>query len=370
MNDDKNLRRLIDLHDKGAIDRRGFMLGGAALAGMSGAGLLASPAQAQAKKFAGRDVVFTSWGGAYQNAQKLCVCDPFAAKTGANVLQDGPIDEGKLRVMVESKRPVWDVCDVTLTFYNTGVKQGLFEKLDFSKIKTDGVAPQYIGEYGVGMIAVSYNVASNTTMFPQGKHPKTWADLFDLKNFPGQRSLIKRPVPVLEIALLADGVPADKLYPLDVDRAFKKLDIIKKQTIFWESFSQSQQLLTDGQASCGMINNGRAYDAVQKGAKMAIEWHQSLQNVSYWVIPKGSKNVEVAHGLIEEGTVAENQAKLANTIGYAPTNAKAFSGVEQKVLPWLTTYPENLKTAVPLNGAYWAENERAVTERWNSWLLS
>jgi hypothetical protein len=95
--------------------------------------------------------------------------------------------------------------------------------------------------------------------------------------------------PMLEIALLADGVPFDKLYPLDVDRALRKLDPIKKNAVWWTTNSQSQQLMIDGECVLGILNNGRIYDAVQKGAKIGIEWAQNLQSVDYLVVPKGSK---------------------------------------------------------------------------------
>src|SRR6516165_2101981 len=49
-------------------------------------------------------------------------------------------------------------------------------------------------------------------------------------------------------ALLADGVPRDKLYPLDIDRAFKKLDRIKPHIkVWWREGNQSQQLIRDSE---------------------------------------------------------------------------------------------------------------------------
>ncbi|MQA95884.1 MAG: hypothetical protein GEV11_14990 [Streptosporangiales bacterium] len=36
-----------------------------------------------------------------------------------------------------------------------------------------------------------------------------------------------------EAALLADGVPADKLYPLDTQRALKVYDRIKNDAVYW-----------------------------------------------------------------------------------------------------------------------------------------
>ena len=42
-----------------------------------------------AGKFDGKTITFASWGGAFQDAQKVAYCEPFAAKTGARVLQAG-----------------------------------------------------------------------------------------------------------------------------------------------------------------------------------------------------------------------------------------------------------------------------------------
>jgi hypothetical protein len=67
--------------------------------------------------------------------------------------------------------------------------------------------------------------------------------------------------------------------------------------LWWETNSQSQQLLVSGAATMGMINNGRVYDSVQKGASLALSWDLALQSADYLVIPRGSKNIEAATAL-------------------------------------------------------------------------
>lgn len=63
----------------------------------------------------------------------------------------------------------------------------------------------------------------------------------------------------MEAALLADGVPPEKLYPLDIDRAFKSLDRLKPQiTTWWSSGAQSQSLIRDGEVEMLAMWNGRA----------------------------------------------------------------------------------------------------------------
>ncbi len=318
----------------------------------------------------GTTLVFVSWGGAYQDAERTAYCEPFEKATGAKVVQDGPVNNAKFRAMIESGSPSWDVVDVTGGFLEAGAKDGLFEKIDNKLANTGVLDPQYVHEYGVGCIVWSNNLAYNTTTFGGDKIPRTWSDLFDLKKFPGKRTLVDQPGSSLEIALLADGVDPDKLYPLDVERAFKKLDTIKAQTIFWTTNSQSQQLFVDREVAMGMILNGRAYDAVKKGAKIALSWEQNLQQLDYLVVPKGSRNRDAAMRLIGFSTVPENQAKLANLIAYSPTNAEAFKRIDQAIWPWLCTSPDNIKRGVVVDQTYWRDNLSRLTERWTAWKLA
>jgi putative spermidine/putrescine transport system substrate-binding protein len=257
------------------LSRRDVLVGGA-MSAAAAAGALALPGGALAAEFTGKKIVFASWGGSYQDAEKASYCDPFVAKTDAVVLQDGPMNNAKFRTMVDSGKPDWTVVDVTIEFLYNGVQSNLFEKLDLSKIHTDRIPPVYRHDYGIGCITWSYNIGFNTKTFPKGKHPQSWADVFDLKRFPGNRTLRDRVAPMLEIALMADGVPVDQLYPLlatekGVDRAFAKLDTIKQHVNWWETNSQSQQLLVDGEVSCGVILNGRVYDAAMKGGPVDLE---------------------------------------------------------------------------------------------------
>ena len=80
-----------------------------------------------AGKYEGKRVVFASWGGAYQDAEKAAYCDPFAQKTGATVVQDGPVSVAKFRAMAVSGDALWDVVDVTDAMLFNTAKDGLLE---------------------------------------------------------------------------------------------------------------------------------------------------------------------------------------------------------------------------------------------------
>lgn len=344
--------------------RRAVLLGASACSGMWAAGARA------AADLKGKTVVFASWGGAYQDAERICYCDPFAAATGARVVQDGPMDISKFRAMAEGGAPDWDVADVTIDFLYAGSADNLFEPIDTGVVGTDRIAPRFVHPNGVGCIVWSYNLGYNTKTYPAGKEPHTWADLFDLQRFPGKRTLADNVVATLEVALLADGVAPNKLYPLNVDRAFRKLDAIRGDTVFWTTNSQSQQLFIDGEVGLGVILNGRAFDAAKKGAPIAVSWEQNIQSVDYLAIPRGSRNRAAAMRLIDTMTLAENQAKLANLIAYAPTNPAAFGSIDKAVEPWLSTAPANVEKGFVINAAYWRDNQKALTERWDAWKLS
>lgn len=354
------------VHSVSGMSRR-TLLGAAAVGALGGGLPLAS--LAQTKRFDGRKLVYTSWGGIYQDSQKAAYCDAFASETGARIIQDGPMNEAKLRTMVTGGTPDWDVCDVTDTFLYAG-GAALFEKIDYNVVQRKLLGPGFAADYGVGNNVWSYNVCYSTKDFAQGAGPKTWADLFDVKRFPGKRMFRNRVYSTLEIALLADGVPADKLYPLDVERALRKLDTIREQIIWWTTPSQSQQLISDGAVACGVIQNGRAYDAVRKGAPLVIEWAQNVRSVDYLVVLKGSKNTDVAMQLINRSIQADAQARFVNATAYAPVTPESFVNVQNSLLPWLATQKDNMARGVTMDAKWWADKLEPLNDRWNKWRVA
>ncbi|MBX5102783.1 ABC transporter substrate-binding protein [Rhizobium lentis] len=310
------------------------------------------------------NLVFSSWGGTTQDAQKAAWASPFTEKTGITVVQDGPTDYGKLKAMVEAGEVNWDVVDVEGDYAAQAGKNGQLEKLDFSIIDKSKLDPRFVTDYSVGSFYYSFVIGCNADAV--SACPKTWADLFDTAKFPGKRTFYKWSAPgVIEAALLADGVSADKLYPLDLDRAFKKLDTIKSDIIWWSGGAQSQQLLASAEAPFGSVWNGRMTALAATGIKVETSWEQNITAADALVVPKGSPNVEAAMKFIALATSAEPQAALAKATGYAPINldsAKLMDPETAKTLP-------DQQTASQVNADmnYWAENRDAIGEKWYAW---
>ncbi|WP_440091365.1 ABC transporter substrate-binding protein [Pseudomonas putida] len=310
---------------------------------------------------------FVSWGGTTQDAQKEAWAVPFTKATNIKVVQDGPTDYGKLKAMVESGNVQWDVVDVEADFALRAASEGLLEPLDFNQIKRDKIDPRFVSDHGVGSFFFSFVLGYNEGKLGANK-PVDWTALFDTKAYPGKRALYKWPSPgVLELALLADGVAPDKLYPLDLDRAFKKLDTIKKDIVWWGGGAQSQQLLASGEASLGQFWNGRVYALQQDGAPVGVSWKQNLVMADFLVIPKGAKNKEAAMKFLANASSAEGQAEFANKTAYAPVNVDSVAKLDKDLAPNLpTAYAQD---QVTLDFAYWAKNGQAIAARWNEWLV-
>ena len=310
---------------------------------------------------------FVSWGGTTQDAQKQAWAVPYSQASGARVTQDGPTDYGKLKAMVESGNVQWDVVDVEADFALRAASEGLLEPLDFSVIQRDKIDPRFVSDHGVGSFFFSFVLGFNQGKLG-GKAPQDWTALFDTATYPGKRALYKWPSPgVLELALLADGVPADQLYPLDLDRAFKKLDTIKKDIVWWGGGAQSQQLLASGEASLGQFWNGRLYALQQDGAPVGVSWKQNLVMADFLVVPKGARNKDAAMKFLANASSAKGQADFANLTAFAPVNVDSATQLKAELAPNLPT--AYAKDQITLDYAYWAKNGPAIAARWNEWLV-
>ena len=198
---------------------------------------LVLPAWAQSQ------LTVVNFGGANGAAQKKAYFEAFE-KTGAGKIV--PVEyngeQAKIKAMVEAKKVTWDVVEVESPDVNRGCDEGLFEKIDWSKVgnKTD-FQPAAVHECGVGIFIWSTVLAYNGDKLKQA--PSSWADFWDVKKFPGKRAMRKGARYNLEFALMADSVKPADVYkvlstPAGVDRAFAKLDTIKSQVVWWSAGAQ------------------------------------------------------------------------------------------------------------------------------------
>ena len=321
-----------------------------------------------------RDLTAVSWGGALQDAQKKVYFEPFTKATGIQLVDtnwDGGV--GVLRAKVEAGAPPWDVVQVESEELAVGCEEGLFEKMDFSKIGgQDAYLPQAVNECGVGVALYDFVLSYDKDKLQDP--PKSWADFFDTKKYPGKRGLRQGPKSTLEIALLADGVAPQDVYKVlgtdeGIDRAFKKLDTIKNDIVWWKAGAQPPQLLASGEVAMTMVYNGRI-DAANKNEhkNFGIVWNQALYTIDSWVILKGSPNLDAAYKFLDFAGKADNQAKFSETIAYGTANKAAAGLLSQAVLKDLPTAPDHMSETLAMSVPFWLENIDRLTERFNNWV--
>ncbi|MFA5659120.1 MAG: ABC transporter substrate-binding protein [Oscillospiraceae bacterium] len=324
-----------------------------------------------AKKWEGETLVVCSWGGAIQEAQKKTIFDKFEEEYGCTVIGETDPDPAKIKTMVDSENMEIDVWDVDSDFVPRGIEQGLFEKLDFDVISTEGLIENFITEYSVPAEVSTLCISWNTGSISNDSHPMTWAEFWDTDTYPGKRTLYQNPMSMFEAILLADGVSKDDMYPLDVDRVFDFLDAHKDDIVtFWGSGAESVELVAGGEAVLGSVWGGRVIAAQNDGQPIEKEINEAILAGDSWVIGKGSKNVEMAQDFIAFATSAAVIAEYAKEYpGNAPANTNAYDLMTDEEISKLASNPEKAETQLLIDVDWWYENYDDVYNRFQEWKL-
>lgn len=317
-------------------------------------------------------ITVVNFGGANGNAQKKAYVEPFEKATGNKIVSvEYNGEQAKIKAMVEAKNVTWDVVEVESPDVTRGCDEGLFEKLDYSKIgnKAD-FSPAAVHECGIGVFIWSTVMAYNADKIKNP--PVTWADFWDTKKFPGKRGMRKGARYNLEFALMADGVAVQDVYKVlatkdGADRAFKKMTELKSNIQWWEAGAQPPQFLVAGDVALTTVYNGRIDAAQREGKNLGITWTGGIYDLDYWVMPKGGKNRDVALKYIAMASSANEQSEYAKLISYGPTNTKALTKLDKTVLDKLPTSAANSKTALQFNVSFWADQGEALEKRFAAW---
>jgi putative spermidine/putrescine transport system substrate-binding protein len=337
--------------------------------------LAAASAAAGAFGFAGRaeeNILYVnSWGGSMEEAEVPAYFQPFTSKTGIRIRPVSPVSFAKLKAQVQSRHFEWDVSSTGKTDVQAAVHEGLLEPIDFSIVDRSKLAPDMIyGDHSIANMSLAIGLVYRKDRFPNGG-PQSWADFWDVKQFPGTRSLYTRSYTNLSFALLADGVPIDKLYPLDLDRAFRKMDEIKPHIkVWWQQGSQSQQLIRDGEVDMICMWNARAQELIDQGLPLEIVWNQAENAMGTWFVPKGTPRAKWAWEFINLAVQPDHQAAFCNRLPYGPSNPRAFEFISPENARKMPTWPPHLRESFSPDDAWLATRMTGLRERWAQWMVS
>ena len=359
---------------------------------LAGAASLLMTAGASAKDF-----TIVSWGGAYQNSQNKAYVEPYAAEhPDINFIWDESSNEAvaKLRAMNEAGNVTWDLVDVVASDAIRLCDEGLAMEIDadevLAKAPDGSPASEDFGDLLVSDCFIPQIVYSTTFGYRSdvaewnGKEPEDICAVFDLENFPGKRSLEKRPINNMEWALLCDGVPKDQVYDVletdeGVDRALAKLGTIKDQVVWWSAGAETPQLLADGEVVMGSTYNGRLFSLIEEQDQpVKMLWDAQVFDLDGWIVPAGlpDDRKKMVMDFLKFATDTQRLADQAKYISYGPARKSsaplvgkhAELGIE--MAPHMPTDPANAKNTFLYNYEWWADYRDDLDAKFQAWLAS
>lgn len=312
-------------------------------------------------------VVVADFGGTTREARKRVYFDPFTEKTGIGVITPD-WDAAKYELMAKQGRSQWDGADTPPLYAVKLAAEKVLEPLP-AKVERSTVVSAPYRDYDTAGYTISINQGYIKGKFG-AKGPESWADFWDLKKFPGKRTM-SVGFYMIEPALLADGVPPDKLYPLDFDRALAKLEEIREHTLFYKTLAEGQLYLQAGTASIAQLTNGRLYGLKQQGVDVETVWNEALyQGWNGATIPHGAPHADAMAALAEFMMDPKRQATFSEATGYGPGNPKALDLMDDALLAQMPNSPEHLKIGVTIDPTQLVKQEADYVAKTTAWLAS
>lgn len=337
---------------------------------LAGAGAAALSAPFIHRAAAAGVLYVNTWGGPWEAAAREFLLDPFTKKTGIEIKTVSPVSFAKLAAQVRSGVYEFDVTTLGVAELGRANQAKLIDTYDESKIPAASLWPGAVSLNGINSHAFANIIAYRKDKFPAGG-PKSWAEFWDNAKYPGARCLQNYAARVIAFALLADGVPRDKLFPYDLDRAFKSLDRIKKDIrVWWSQSPQSQQLIRDGEVEMIGMWNTSAQSLQVQGVPLVVEYNDAVIDIAAWAVAKGSPRTKEAWQFIEFAVSPEQLAKFSQRNNYGPMNPAAIKFVPPDIAKMMPTAPENLSRSVVLDAEKLLPQLDAITKRFEQWQAS
>ncbi|MFI5958923.1 extracellular solute-binding protein [Cryptosporangium sp. NPDC051539] len=315
-------------------------------------------------------LTFAAYGGAGQQAMIDTYQKPYtAAHPEVTFVNTSPPDLAQLKAQVSSRAVKWDVVAVSPAAATQGCGT-LFEELDFSGLDTTDLVPQTVGKCYLGNWINATPIAYRTEAFPDPKTaPKTAADFFDVRRFPGQRGITPSlQNGILEYPLLADGVAPKDIYPLDVDRSLKKLSTIRRQITLAPNIGALQQAVGAKQVDMFLLPDSRLVPLLNDGNDLTIVWDKTVTSLNAFAVPKGSANKEAARRFIQTVVSPAAVTGMSEALGTAPVNTAARPNLPPNARKVQVYGPVNTGVSLYQDIGWYAQNFDQATAKLNEWM--
>lgn len=318
----------------------------------------------------GQEIVVNTYGGAWADALKQEVVEPFEAATGAKVtLTTNCCDS--FETQVKADQFAGDIVmgnDYGYT-QSWGDKGLLKSDPRLSQIaKARGIDPKL---YQDDVLTVGYyaNVLAWNTKH-KDNHPTSWAEFFDTKKFPGTRGLQKYAVGDMEVATMGSGTPAADVYPIDIDKALATLTALRQETKvnFWGNGADAINQLSTGELDYSLMFSNRVLLAIKEGLPIDMTFNQAVAVGTGAAIPTNAKNIEGAVAFLDFFLQPDIQAAWAQSSGMAPAFPDAVEKVDADLRKYMVTDSSNLSKSVITDNDWWRKNTETAEQKLTNWL--
>lgn len=313
----------------------------------------------------GRTFTFAVWGGDNPTALDAYFVPKFEEETGATFQYlTGSTTDRLTKLYTEKGNPSIDVAIVPIDSVSKLLAEDVILPADPSIPNYDKLLPeaQLPGGYGISvqMVAIGYSLDRVKTP------PTSWEDLFDeqyknriaLGAIPGANGVAFLAM----MNRLAGGTEAD------LSPGIAKLKSLKPIRAFYDESPQVPVMIENNEIDLFTMLSGLTASNIAAGAPIGIvipkEGSPITMNVA--VIPKGTKNLDLAKKAIEILLSEESQKAYAEKLYFAPTNTKVELSPELADI----LHPNANDKLIQLDWDALAAQNDAMLEQWNKEVVS
>lgn len=281
-----------------------------------------------------------TWGGIYGDVYRSEVLRPFHAS------ENVPI-ERNFETAADASA-VADAIEMSLHEAIDGCASGELMWLPPSSIEAlqnvNSYLPNAIQPCAIGQWAWATVAGFSTVLYPESTHqPALAADFFNTTDFPGRRAIRRSPRVIVEWALAASGVPANRTYDaLQQTEAVwpvieRQLRRIEGQVVWVDSDADALELLRNGTATLAMMStNSLLNEAISIGNHPGVVWDAAVIELSMLAIPAQAPDPQRSVQFLDYISDSKNTLEFAAALGVSPVGFESvdlLNSVYQQYLP-------------------------------------
>lgn len=351
--------------------RRGLKL--AVMAALAGTVLLiagcgSSSTSSGSSSAGGGKITIADFGGPIDAGITKAFVPGFEKATGASVATDTSDAYPKEVLQAKTGNVSWDLIEADGWQIKAWCGT-VIQPYASSSVPTSGFFSSLVGDNKCGVPLLQYPMllSYDSTKLGGAPAPTSWADFFNTKKYPGKRCGYDNPVQNLELGLLAQGVPPNKLYPLNVKKSLAEWAKLKGNVVLNADPGQLTSMMLSGNYTMCATLSGRGYAADTQGGHWVPVWNQNIRAWDDLGITKGSPNAATATAFLKYlATHPAADAQFSEISTYGATLQKAKPTFSKLASEWSMTVPAHYAEGFTIDSDFWSVHNVALTDAWNA----